>query len=211
MQRTRFSKWLPACAAALVLGISASQALAGSIFLTGHDPDYHAVGSGHGATGAQHINQVAISYVTDAAFNPFTAGGVSKFLFVHSNIAVPAGHRDGVIGMMPEVEVIEGYISGLGVSNASTVVIVPAGSGASEFGAAARVYWTFKYLGHDDVAILDGGWNAWLEDSANPVASGAAKMKPAMFIAKPRPEILVSTSEVAPSRTSRENRRSNDF
>ncbi|NND49546.1 MAG: sulfurtransferase, partial [Rhizobiales bacterium] len=105
--------------------------------------------------------------------------------------------RDGVVGMMPEVEVIEGYISGLGVSNASTVVIVPAGSGASEFGAAARVYWTFKYLGHDDVAILDGGWNAWLDDSANPVASGAAKIKSAMFIAKPRPEILVSTSEVA--------------
>ena len=105
--------------------------------------------------------------------------------------------RNGVVGMLPEVEVLSGYISGLGVSNASSVVIVPAGSGASEFGAAARVYWTFKFLGHDDVTILDGGWNAWLEDSANPVASGPAKIEQATFMAKPRPEILVETDEVA--------------
>ena len=105
--------------------------------------------------------------------------------------------RGGVVGMLPQIDVIEAYISGLGVSNASSVVIMPAGSGATEFGAAARIYWTFKFLGHDDVTILDGGWNAWLEDSANPVASGPAESDQATFMAKPRPEILVETDEVA--------------
>ena len=55
-------------------------ASAGSIFLTGHDPDFHASG----------INTVAINFVTDPTFNPFATGASKKFLFVESNIPVPA-------------------------------------------------------------------------------------------------------------------------
>jgi thiosulfate/3-mercaptopyruvate sulfurtransferase len=104
--------------------------------------------------------------------------------------------RDDVPGMLPEQAGIERHIAGLGVSNASTVVIVSAGTDATAFAAAARVYWTFKYLGHDDVAILDGGWHAWAEDPANPVTSGTGAPAAASFIASPRPGLLVSTMEV---------------
>ncbi len=68
---------------------------AGSIFLTGHDPDFHADDS----VGAQHINQVAISFIEDPGFNPFSAT-IHKFLFVQSNISVPGGHRDGKNGLI---------------------------------------------------------------------------------------------------------------
>jgi len=65
--------------------------------------------------------------------------------------------RDGVIGQLPPIESLEGLIGTLGVDNADTVVVVPAGTGPTDFGSAARVYWTFKALGHDAVTILNGG------------------------------------------------------
>ncbi|MGH9663233.1 MAG: hypothetical protein ACRD9L_02275, partial [Bryobacteraceae bacterium] len=71
----------------------------GSIFLTGHDPDFHAI-VGNNTAGAQHINQDAISFVTDPSFNPFAAGGIEKFLFVESSISPPAGHVDGINGII---------------------------------------------------------------------------------------------------------------
>src|SRR5579864_3617046 len=79
----------------------------GSIFLTGHDPDFHAFVGGN-APGAQHINQDAINFITDPAFNSFAAGGVHKFLFVESSIVPPAGHTDGVNGL-----IASGYVSGV--------------------------------------------------------------------------------------------------
>ncbi|PWU08507.1 MAG: hypothetical protein C5B50_29435 [Verrucomicrobia bacterium] len=78
----------------------------GSIFLTGHDPDFHAFLGGNTA-GAAHINQRAISFIMNPAFNPYVAAGAHKFLFVESSIAPPPGHTDGVNGIGAS-----GYVSG---------------------------------------------------------------------------------------------------
>ena len=90
----------------LVLGF-AGPASAGSIFLTGHDPDFHASLGGN-ATGARNINTRAISFVQDPAFNPFFMGGVTKFLFVESRISPPAGHTVGKNGILAS-----GYTEGV--------------------------------------------------------------------------------------------------
>ncbi len=99
------------CAAGFVawIGLGASSALAvsaGSVFITGHDPDFHAQLGGN-ALGAQRINQAAITFVMDPAFNPYVAGGANKFLFVESSIAPPSGHTDGEAGI-----VASGYVAG---------------------------------------------------------------------------------------------------
>ena len=78
----------------------------GSIFVTGHDPDFHASLGGN-TTGARRINQAAIGFVMDPAFNPYVAGGATKFLFVESNISVPSGHTVGANGI-----VASGYVAG---------------------------------------------------------------------------------------------------
>src|SRR5438477_11270070 len=44
----------------IAAGVGAGQAMAGSVFLTGHDPDFHASLGGNG-TGAQNINKAAIT------------------------------------------------------------------------------------------------------------------------------------------------------
>ncbi|HXI44358.1 MAG TPA: hypothetical protein VNH83_30515 [Bryobacteraceae bacterium] len=41
--------------------------LVGSIFLTGHDPDFHPIAGN--TIGAQHINQDAIKFIKDPSFN----------------------------------------------------------------------------------------------------------------------------------------------
>jgi hypothetical protein len=71
---------------------------AGSIFLTGHDPDYHASLGDH-AEGAVKLNTTAINFILDPVFNPFVSTA-PKFLFVESAMAIPFGHTRGVDGMV---------------------------------------------------------------------------------------------------------------
>lgn len=51
----------------------------------------------------------------------------------------------------------------LGVEPETPIVIVYQGANTTDFGAAARVYWTLKSAGIAQIAILDGGVNAWAE------------------------------------------------
>jgi len=118
---------------------------------------------------------------------------------VYSNY-LEAGWRtkvDGVVGQTPKTEQLEGLIGSLGIDNDTTVVIVPAGVSSTDFGSATRIYWTFNYLGHDDVAILDGGYRAWTADQTNPIETGPpATPAPKMFKASVRPELLVDSAMV---------------
>lgn len=104
--------------------------------------------------------------------------------------------RGEIPGAVPQIADLESHLSSLGVSAQTAVVIVPAGSGATEFGGAARVYWTLKYLGHQPVAILDGGYAAWTADPGHPVATGPSTPETAVFVAEPDPSILASVDRV---------------
>lgn len=70
----------------------------GSIFLTGHDPDFHAALGGN-TTGATNIIKDAMSFITDPAFNTFTAGGIKQFLYVEGSTPPPPGNTDGDAGL----------------------------------------------------------------------------------------------------------------
>ncbi len=55
----------------------------GSVYVTGHDADWHAQEGGSGALGAQHINQAAMNYVwANGANSYYSAHGIHKFLYV---------------------------------------------------------------------------------------------------------------------------------
>jgi thiosulfate/3-mercaptopyruvate sulfurtransferase len=111
--------------------------------------------------------------------------------------AVPADYRttewgvpgpNGAARALPPVERIAATIGGLGVGDADAVVLV-----ADDFASAARVYWTFKVLGHTEVSILDGGARAWTDAlDARPVTR-----QPAVFTPHYRPEMRAELPEVA--------------
>lgn len=103
---------------------------------------------------------------------------------------------DGVIGQAPSGDQLEALIGGLGIDNETTVVVIPAGVSSTDFGSAARVYWTFNYAGHDQIAILDGGYRAWTADPNNPIETGGSQPEPRIFEAELRPELRVDSQMV---------------
>jgi thiosulfate/3-mercaptopyruvate sulfurtransferase len=110
--------------------------------------------------------------------------------------------RDGVSGVLPPVRSLERLISSLGIANDDTVVVVPAGTGATDFGSAARVYWTFRVLGHDDVTILNGGFAGW-KAAGKPVEQGQGERRDvAQFNGELQQELLATLEEVEAARES---------
>ena len=106
--------------------------------------------------------------------------------------------RDGVIGLLPEAEQFQLLARRLGVSDDTHVVFVPAGVSSSDFGSAARAYWTFKVFGHNNLSILDGGFTAWRDFIPAKIEIGAfVAPKPGNFVARFNPEFYIGTSHVA--------------
>lgn len=102
---------------------------------------------------------------------------------------------DGVPGQIPPVEQVAALIGSLGIDGDDHVVIVPWGTDSSEFGGATRVYWTFKYLGHDAVSILDGGWRQYDAVGGERVAAAATPVA-VEFPYSVRDEMRATTADV---------------
>lgn len=64
-------------------------------------------------------------------------------------------------GALPTEDHLTEVLRGLGVTPDRPTVIVHQGSNETDFGAAARVYWTLKSSGVSQLAILNGGVNGW--------------------------------------------------
>jgi thiosulfate/3-mercaptopyruvate sulfurtransferase len=106
--------------------------------------------------------------------------------------------RDGVVGLLPEAEQFQSLARRLGVSDNTHVVVVPAGVSSTDFGSAARAYWTFKVFGHDNVSVLDGGFAAWRDFATAKIETGAVVApEPGNFVARFNPEFYIGTSDVA--------------
>lgn len=102
---------------------------------------------------------------------------------------------EGVPGQIPAPEQIAALIGSLGIDGDDHVVIVPWGTDSSEFGGATRVYWTFKYLGHDEVSILDGGWRQYDALGGERVATPATPVA-VEFPYEIQPELRATTADV---------------
>ena len=64
-------------------------------------------------------------------------------------------------GQLLDADVLEERFEALGLETDSPIVIVTDGKTDTDFGAAARVYWTLKSTGFSDLSILNGGIQAW--------------------------------------------------
>lgn len=95
---------------------------------------------------------------------------------------------------LPARETVAAWLGSLGFQNHMQAVVYDR-NGANYCG---RLWWMLKWLGHDAVAVLDGGLQAW-QASGGAVASGpAAKGKAAGFELKPALREWLSTAQLAP-------------
>jgi len=112
------------------------------------------------------------------------------FADLNTDLSAPATATSGR-HPLPAPEVFAARLRAWGVNADSRVVAYDDNSGAY----AARLWWMLRWLGHDDVAVLDGGMRRWLQLGL-PLTEDVPAPAPGDFIARPRPGMVVSAPAV---------------
>jgi thiosulfate/3-mercaptopyruvate sulfurtransferase len=99
-------------------------------------------------------------------------------------------------GALRDVAHWESVVRELGIEAETPVVVVHSGVDASDMGAAARVYWTLKSLGVEDLALLNGGFHGWVAAGLPVSTSTPGGFMPSDFQADWSDEWRVTTEEV---------------
>jgi thiosulfate/3-mercaptopyruvate sulfurtransferase len=98
---------------------------------------------------------------------------------------------------LPDVDRFARTLAGWGISNASQVVVYDLSGGA----IAARLWWMLRWLGHQKVAVLNGGFAAW-KGIDGEIETGLVEPARAEFSVRPNPSIVLKTDELAADRGS---------
>jgi thiosulfate/3-mercaptopyruvate sulfurtransferase len=113
-----------------------------------------------------------------------------------SSPATPASGRHP----LPAPEALAAYFTAVGIGGQTQVIAYDDANGSF----AARAWWLLRWLGHDSVAVLDGGFKAWVaaggaaagapvEFGEPPTARGGAKEP---FTVRLRPETVLTADDV---------------
>lgn len=100
----------------------------------------------------------------------------------------------GVTGRrpFPDAEVFAAQLGLWGIDESTQVVTYDADGGRM---SAARVWLMLKWMGHDRVAVLDGGWQAWLA-AGGEVTADVPERASTTYPMRLRPELLADVDEV---------------
>ncbi len=80
---------------------------------------------------------------------------------------------------LPDIQQLSRLFSFWGIDESTQVIIYDQGHS----GIAARLWWMLHWLGHPIAAVLDGGWEGWL-NTEGPCTDKIATITPSTFIAK---------------------------
>ena len=100
--------------------------------------------------------------------------------------------------MLPSPEKFAREVGALGIGDGDQVVVYDARGVVS----AARVWWTFRAFGFDDVAVLDGGLRKWRAEG-RPVESGTPSPIGRRLTARLRPALVRDLEAVRANLTTR--------
>jgi thiosulfate/3-mercaptopyruvate sulfurtransferase len=116
-----------------------------------------------------------------------------------------AGHIPGAVNVLndairdpknpptflPSREAFEALMAGLGISNATRVIVYDDRGGLY----AARLWWILNYFGHSNVALLDGHWIKWSSER-RPTSTTTPSVPRTRFTANPQPRWLATADDV---------------
>jgi thiosulfate/3-mercaptopyruvate sulfurtransferase len=98
--------------------------------------------------------------------------------------------------MLLDKATFEKLMQSAGVNKGDAIVIVSKGASNLDVTGATRLYWSLKYYGQDNMAILDGGLAQWLKDGGK-VSNTAMKVKKGNWVATAeRKDILATSADV---------------
>jgi thiosulfate/3-mercaptopyruvate sulfurtransferase len=101
---------------------------------------------------------------------------------------------DGTNGRhpLPDPGTLVDTFGRLGIAHGTQVVAYDQDSGMF----ASRLWWLLRWMGHDSVAVLDGGFAKWTSEH-RPVASGDYAGQITGFTGTPRSDMTAGTADVA--------------
>ena len=148
----------------------------------------------------QHLADLSWT-VVDCRFNLMQPNsGFEEYRQGHIPGAVYANLDDDLAGPvttstgrhpLPSAEAFAETLGKWGIRNDSQVVVYDHGSGA----IAARLWWMLQWLGHEQTAVLDGGYAAWLADG-QAVSDSVETISAATFHPSPDSEWVISTEQM---------------
>ena len=128
----------------------------------------------------------------DAGREAYLSSHIPGAIYVdlHSDLSRPPSTNKGR-HPMPDTKAMNELFSELGVCNKKQVVVYD-----DVFGSfSARLWWMLKYLQHEKVAVLDGGWQHWVK-SGGAVSSRNETRTPGQFRGTELEKTLVSINQV---------------
>ena len=154
-----------------------------------------------GATLAAHLDdagwrvfdcrhQLADPAAGEAAY---TAGHLPGASFLHLDRDL-SGPTTGGNGRhpLPDPQRLAARLAAAGVSNATQVVAYDDAGGM----IAGRLWWLLRWLGHERVALLDGGIQGW-QAAGRPLSRTVPQPAPAVFAAAPRDWVVDAETVLA--------------
>jgi len=130
---------------------------------------------------------------TDAGRRAYAESHIpgARFLHLDNDLSAPKTGRNGR-HPLPDAKTFARRLGELGISNTSQVVAYDASGGYY----AARLWWMLRWLGHDAVAVLDGGWNAWT-GAGNTVTAQLPQFRPTTFNPRLRSGLVLDAASIA--------------
>ncbi|MCA3069825.1 MAG: sulfurtransferase [Rhodocyclaceae bacterium] len=128
----------------------------------------------------------------EAGRNAYAADHIPGARFAHldENLSGPKTGRSGR-HPLPDVVALSNWLGQQGVAAGRQVVTYDASGGFF----AARLWWMLRWLGHDTVAVLDGGLPKWKLEG-RPLTQAAPNGQPATFTPRQRDALRVDVSTV---------------
>lgn len=136
---------------------------------------------------------------SEAGIRAYQEGHIPGAIHLHLDKDL-SGFKTGKNGRhpLPDPTLLAERFAAAGIGKDSTVVAYDAQGGMF----AARLWWLLRWLGHDAVQVLDGGWQAWLA-AGNCSTKEIPQAQATTFTPQPHGEYVVSAEEVEANLTAR--------
>ena len=123
----------------------------------------------------------------------YAAGHIPHALYAHldRDLAAPIAPATGR-HPLPPPEQFAATLASWGMTPATQVVAYDADNAAY----ASRLWWLLRWVGHDAVAVLDGGFKAWTA-AGLPTTTEVPRRRPGNITARPNRDMWFDAREVA--------------
>ena len=101
----------------------------------------------------------------------------AHYLDLNKDLSASVG-RHGGRHPLPDTSELARKLAAIGVNFQETLVVA---YDDSRFAFAARLWWLLRYMGHDQVTLLDGGWTGW-HSQGYPVTDVLPTPQPGHFV-----------------------------